>query len=211
MMKAHIVIRDLERLYMLRSYLKEKTNWRVTWGVAQQVPKDSEVVLIDADAFAAIHTRKKNMLTNKINIVYGSADKLPTSFLLGCHDYIKLPWSVEEAYCRIAKFDIEEPRFIIHGTVAHLYSNYLSCEATHIPLTPTESSILKILIRHKGSIVVSHSMRHATTNHPNTDNGNEIRVHIHNIRIKLEALPSVRDGKKIIATIPRKGYLLQDT
>lgn len=174
------------------------------------MPIESEVVLIDAHAFAELKVNGDVAASSKVFIVHGNSHQLATSFLLGCSDYIKLPWSVEEAYCRIAKFNTERLSFTIaDGNVVTLHPNYLAYELEHIPITPTESRILKILIQHKNTIVASHDMHHAITKRADTIKSNEIRVHIYNIRKKLEALPSVQTGKEIITTIPHQGYLFQ--
>lgn len=191
-------------------YFREKTDWCITWGQAHQIPAESDVVLIDARTFVEIKMHDDSMLANKALVVHGNVRQLEASFMLGCNDYIKLPWSIEEAHCRIARFNKEQFSFTTtDGIAVSLHANYLVYGADRISITPTESRILEILIKHKNSVVVSHAMHHAITTRADSIRSNEIRVHIYNIRKKLEALPSVRTGKDIITTIPQKGYLLQ--
>lgn len=194
----------------LKRYLQDETDWRITWGQARCIPKDSEVILLDAHLFFEIKREGDVALADKVFVVHGDRQQLESSFLLGCSDYIKSPLFVEEVHCRIAKFNQENFSFTTNdGVPVTLHTNYLACGKKHTPITPTESRILKILIKHKNSIVAPHSMHCAITNCMGAKTDNEIRVHIYNIRKKLETIPSIQTGKEIISTIPQQGYILQ--
>jgi DNA-binding response OmpR family regulator len=74
-----------------------------------------------------------------------------------------------------------------------------------IELTSTEFSILETLVRHAGKAVSKDELSIAALDRPLSLYDRSIDVHISNIRRKLKPLA---DGRSMIQTLVRKGYML---
>jgi len=75
-----------------------------------------------------------------------------------------------------------------------------------VPLTPTETRLMRCLVRANGEIVsVSALMRLVWGIDPDTASRDMVRAHVRNLREKLRRA-SGRDG--LLETIPRRGYRL---
>ena len=194
---------------MIRHRLIQRNDWHVTWGTGKTVPLDADLVLIDAKRFG--NTKEKNVqnFECKILIVYGSLHQLHTSFLLGCDDYIKLPWTVEEVFFRIAKFSHHLPYFSIGNNKITIHANHILCGVEHVSITLMESRILALLTKHKNTTLTPQVIYQTLTNGASHSSSNEIHVYMCTIRKKLEQLSCVAQGKEVIITVPKKGYFLQ--
>jgi len=73
-------------------------------------------------------------------------------------------------------------------------------------LTPTEWSILEILVRHAGKIMTRNQILREVWGPTITEEYNSLRVYINQLRKKIEAEPSV---PKVLLTEPGVGYRLK--
>ena len=209
MFNIHIIIDDLEHFGIIRSHLNQRNDWHVTWGTGKAIPVDADLILIDAKRFGNTKAENTQIFQHKIMIVYGTLNQLNTSFLLGCDDYIKSPWTVEEIFYRIAKFSHHLPYFFIDNHKIVIYANHVLCGIERVPVTLMESCILTLLARHKNTTLTSQSIYHSTINGTLPSSDNEVHVYMCTIRKKLEQFSCITNGKEVIVTVPKKGYFLQ--
>jgi len=218
LLNVPIVIDDFEQFYSVRNYLQKGTDWQITWSDTDAIPPTAEIILINATKFSELCLRERlnsqNLPYNVKLIVYGNACHLATSFLLGCHEYIKFPWLPEEAYYHIAKFDIPSvpAHFFIDGVKIRVEDNAIVCGSTPISITITESSILRTLIRYKNQVTSLQLLHNAVRKNMRYLSINSIRVCICAIRRKLALIPSLSAmARNSIVTIPEQGYLLRSS
>jgi DNA-binding response OmpR family regulator len=76
-----------------------------------------------------------------------------------------------------------------------------------LELTSTEFNILELLVRNSGNPVSKDELSMAALGRPLCRYDRSVDVHVSNIRRKLKPLP---DGRSMIQTVIRKGYILVD-
>ena len=161
------------------------------------------------------HTYPVIMLTAKD----GEMDKI-TGLTLGADDYITKPFRPLEMVARVkaqlrrykkynpAHGAEEEGEIMEHaGLVLNAKTHECLLDEQPLTLTPTEFSLLRILLEHKGNVVSAEELFHQIwKDEYYTKNNNTITVHIRHLREKLR--DSV-EHPRFIKTIWGVGYKIE--
>jgi two-component system, OmpR family, KDP operon response regulator KdpE len=129
----------------------------------------------------------------------------------GADDYVSKPFSMQELMARLRAAS----RHIMPHAESSVYtSGDLAVDLVRrlvmrgneiIHLTPTEYDLLRELITHVGRMITRSQLETAVWGAPNADRARLLRVHIRNLRLKLEPDPS---NPRYILTQPGVGYTL---
>jgi hypothetical protein len=139
-------------------------------------------------------------------IACGPAALMRTSFLAGCEDYLREPWTPEELGLRA---------LAVLARVARCYrfpwgeisfeGNDLRTPAGLLPLTLHESRILRMLLRARGAPVPRRALTWSTGGNGGTG-GRSVDVHVAAIRHKLRAL--ISQTGPFIVSVRGQGYMV---
>lgn len=180
-----------------------------------------DVMLPDMDGFHICqkiresHTYPIIMLTAKDE----EMDKI-TGLTLGADDYITKPFRPLELIARVKsqlrrykKYNspqprVKEPDVIYHsGLVLNMKTHECTLEEKALALTPTEFSILQILLENKGNVVSAEDLFHKIwKDEYYTKSNNTITVHVRHLREKLN---DTLETPKFIKTIWGVGYKIE--
>jgi two-component system OmpR family response regulator len=129
---------------------------------------------------------------------------------LGADDYLAKPFEMAELHARIeavSRRACTKPAVTLEAVDLHLdlATRRVNTNNMRIDLTPTEFSILEMLMRHAGSVVTRKMMCESLWQSDWEGTTNVIEVHINRLRSKLEK------GRKepLIHTIRGRGYALR--
>ena len=157
------------------------------------------------------HTYPIIMLTAKD----AETDKI-TGLTLGADDYITKPFRPLELVARV-KAQLRRYKMysggqtkndsgvIVHaGLIMDIHSHEVSLNGKTLSLTPTEFSILRILLENKGAVVSSERLFHEIWGDEYySKNNNTITVHIRHLR---EKMGETMDNPRYIKTVWGVGY-----
>lgn len=134
----------------------------------------------------------------------------------GADDYVTKPFSTVEFRARvraqlrrsrIQPLEDHEP-LVIEGLVIDSAKRVVLREGVPIHLTPTEWDLLRAFVRHPGRTLTHHQLFRAVWNRSNGDPQQYLRVHVANLRRKIER-DSLRP--RLIVTEPGVGYRFVDS
>jgi two-component system OmpR family response regulator len=139
-----------------------------------------------------------------------TADKLE-AFAAGADDHLTKPFSMDELLARMEAVrrrasDRPPPQFTVGDMTLNLANKRLVIGAESIDLTPTESSILEMLMRFSGQVVTRKMLCEHVWGFDWDGPTNVIEVHITRLRAKIDA---GREGSRI-RTVRGRGYALTD-
>ncbi len=189
---------------------------KVVWLVEAERP---DLVLLDlmlpgADGFELCRQIRERSAVGIIVVSArrGEHDKVQ-ALNLGADDYMTKPFGVEELMARItatlrrtrpAPVPAAEPTVTVGDVVVDLDAQSVTRAGQMIHLTPTEFSLLRELVLHRGKLL-SHATLLRRVWGPGYETETEyIRVYIRRLRSKLES----PGGPSLITTEPRAGYRL---
>ena len=161
------------------------------------------------------HTYPVIMLTAKIE----ETDKI-TGLTLGADDYITKPFRPLEMVARVkaqlrrykkynpAHAETPEPDILEHcGLLMNSKIHECLLDEKPLPLTPTEFSILRILLENKGQVVSAEEIFHQIwQDEYYSKSNNTITVHIRHLREKMQ---DTTENPKYIKTIWGVGYKIE--
>jgi two-component system KDP operon response regulator KdpE len=189
---------------------------KVLWLVEAERP---DLVLLDlmlpgADGFELCRQIRERASVGIIVVSArrGEHDKVQ-ALNLGADDYMTKPFGVEELMARITAtlrrtrptpVPVAEPTVTIGDVVVDLDAQAVTRAGEMIHLTPTEFSLLRELVLHRGKLL-SHATLLRRVWGPGYETETEyIRVYVRRLRSKLEST----GGPSLITTEPRAGYRL---
>lgn len=180
-----------------------------------------DIMLPDINGFALCqrirekHTYPVIMLTAKD----AETDKI-TGLTLGADDYITKPFRPLEMVARVkaqlrrykkynpAHSEIGTTDVLTHsGLIMNIKTHECSLNEKPLSLTPTEFSILRILLEHKGNVVSAEELFYKIwQDEYYSKSNNTITVHIRHLREKMN---DTVDNPKYIKTIWGVGYKIE--
>lgn len=130
---------------------------------------------------------------------------------LGADDYISKPFNTGELLARIRvairhSFKIDESPVFINGHLTvDLTLRLVKLNNEVIKLTVLEYSLLRLLIRNAGKVLTHSYIIKELWGNPYADNAQTLRVHMAQLRRKIEMNPSIPE---MLTTEPGVGYRL---
>ncbi len=127
----------------------------------------------------------------------------------GADDYVTKPFSPSELIARLnaalrrAGRTAEEPVLSFDGLRIDLGARHVSRDGEEIRLTPTEYELLRVLARNPGRPLTHRALLTEVWGHAYEDDTQTLRVHIANLRRKLEPDPT---APRFIRTDSGVGY-----
>jgi two-component system OmpR family response regulator/two-component system copper resistance phosphate regulon response regulator CusR len=142
----------------------------------------------------------------------GSVDDRVTGLDAGADDYLVKPFAFPELLARIdaiCRRSGGRPAMVLEaGPVSlHLGTRTVTREAKQIELSPTEFSILELLMRHAGHVVTRKMLSEHIWHNDWDGVTNVIEVHINRLRSKIDR----GFDQSLIQTVRGRGYVLRAT
>lgn len=138
-------------------------------------------------------------------------DKI-TALDSGADDYLTKPFGVGELMARMraairhSTHGSDEPVFQNGPLEIDLARRMVRLAGSEIQLTPTEYELLRVLVNNAGKVVTHHQLLRQVWGGPYEDESHLLRVHMSNLRAKLEVEPA---RPQYILTEPGVGYRLR--
>jgi DNA-binding response OmpR family regulator len=144
----------------------------------------------------------------------GTLDDRLEGFDAGADDYVPKPFDLRELSVRVqAVLRRAQPHAAIEvlkvgGLTLNMRSREVSSDAHTAVLTPTEFSLLEYMMHRPGEILPTHRLLEDVWEYPpGVGDPALVRMHIRNLREKLEENPS---QPAWILTVGRQGYVIRD-
>ena len=153
----------------------------------------------------------------KIPVIFltarGSLNDKLEGFESGGDDYVPKPFDLQELQVRVkAVLRRSQPETVVEelevgGLTLNIRTREASSDAHTAILTPTEFSLLKYMMRRPGEILSTyHLLEEVWEYPPGVGDPALVRMHIRNLREKLEETPSEPNW---ILTVGRQGYVIR--
>jgi two-component system KDP operon response regulator KdpE len=127
----------------------------------------------------------------------------------GADDYVTKPFGIDELFARLraaVRRNVPAPEAAVVETAdfsVDLAAKQVRRGADEVRLTPTEWGIVELLVRNAGRLVTQHQVLQEVWGPAYHDETNYLRVHLANIRRKLEPVPG---QPRYFITEPGMGY-----
>ena len=234
-MKAQILVIDDEEIVaksterILRKDYQVSVAYSGVQGIqiARRIKPDLiilDVLMPGMDGHETCREIKKDPLLKSTPILFlsalGNVDSKVTSLEAGADDYLVKPYDIRELLLRIEVIlrrsrqqeeeEPDQPTILEQGEIT------LNCQTFEAKtkkgtsnLTPVEFELLYYFMTHPGEVFSSARLLQDVWDYP-TDTGSPdlVRMHIKNLRSKIEVNPST---PIYIKTIPRHGYTIHFT
>jgi len=144
----------------------------------------------------------------------GTLDDKLEGFDAGADDYVPKPFDMRELEMRVqAVLRRAQPHAAVDelqvgGLTLNMRSREASSRANTAVLTPTEFSLLEYMMHRPSEVLPTHRLLEEVWEYPpGVGDPALVRMHIRNLREKLEENPS---QPELILTIGRQGYVIQE-
>jgi len=136
----------------------------------------------------------------------GSSDKV-AALDLGADDYVTKPFGLEELLARIRatgrRSGVDQPVLEIGDLVIDLAARHITRHGETVRLTPTEWSMLEVLVRASPRLVTQQDLLHEVWGPAYDRQSHYLRVYVAALRKKLEPDPG---APRYLLTEPGIGY-----
>jgi two-component system KDP operon response regulator KdpE len=130
----------------------------------------------------------------------------------GADDYVTKPFNTAELLARIrvairhSQKTNESPVFTLGALWIDMNARIVKVNNEEVKLTVTEYSLLTLLIKNAGKVLTHSYISREVWGNPYADNAQVLRVHIAQLRKKIEHNPSIPE---LLVTEPGVGYRLK--
>jgi DNA-binding response OmpR family regulator len=221
-----LVIDDEEEMrHMIRVGLVEHEVIQASNGVEgllKATREKPDLIILDVkmpgiDGFEVCRRLRADPEMSNIPVIFTTTQNaLPSrleGFDSGADDYVTKPFDLTELQFRIRAVlrrlapKTEEMSLTVGDVNLNLLSREVTTSKGTIILTPTEFSLLEYLMRHTGTLLPTSQILEDVWDYPRgVGDPALVRMHIRNLREKLEVNPS---QPKFIQTIGRQGYTIK--
>ncbi len=177
-----------------------------------------DVVMPGMDGFATCRELRVDPAIADVPILFLTALGRPEDriegFRAGADDYLTKPFNLEELQLRIAAIlrrvkhimPPPAPLLQIKNLTLDRNSYLVTTHQKQAKLTPVEFDLLYHLMTHPNEVFTSDRLLQEVWDYPSESGSPDlVRMHIRNLRNKIEADPS---NPEFIITIPRRGYTI---
>ena len=174
-----------EQARRLELFCNTGKQFKPFFSVLPLKPADTDIYFISFSALGLLSLELKHYLAEAPVLSFGSPAHLHRALSLGCEDYLKEPWTIEELLARTHKalkhYSIDDRSFR-GGFRFRQRSVYI--KGVRVPLTSRELSLLRILIRSGGQTVPKKTLVRVI-HAPESAASRAVDVQISNLRRKL--------------------------
>ena len=190
-------------------------------GVAQAAGRNPDVILLDLglpdrDGLEVTRELREWSATPIIVLSARGREQDKVAALdLGADDYLTKPFGVDELLARIRVAlrhaarppgAAPEPVFEAGDLRVDLAQREVRRAGAEVHLTPTEYSLLRVLIRHAGKVLTHRQLLKEVWGSHSPEQAHYVRVYLAQLRQKLEADPA---RPRLLLTEPGVGYRLR--
>jgi len=144
-----------------------------------------------------------------LSVIVREADKI-TALDLGADDYITKPYAIGELLARVRALlrrastsSTLPPVVDFNGLNIDFSRRRVELDGTEVKLTPKEYDILVLLVKHADCVVTNRTILESVWGSDYMDDMQTLRVHISNLRRKIEPYPT---SQHFIKNEPSVGY-----
>lgn len=137
-------------------------------------------------------------------MIYGNIKFIEKSFLVGCCDFLKDPWSFNELEIRTSRL-INRDAIVVNQIVITFTNNFIKSKFRELPLTVNEYKILSVLTNNMDKIISRQSLYYRLG--IKNEKSRVIDVYLNSIRSKISKIIPGNEIK-IIQTVRGKGYTI---
>lgn len=190
----------------IEHFLSVRSDWKGWWGSIDESVTDADVALVPAPRltdFLEVHPGVVRILPV---IAYGHDEYLRISFLSGCSDYLKEPWSLEEMLLRanrvVRKEEFQFSWGRIRVSTQNLHGTEASCE-----LSFQEAQLLRLLCQNAGEVVTRDAFYYTLWGKP-SGFSRVLDVYMSRLRKKLRTVVGATDTTELVRAVRGVGYRL---
>jgi two-component system, OmpR family, KDP operon response regulator KdpE len=170
-----------------------------------------DLILPDGDGIGVTRAiREWSQMPILVLSAVGEESQKVRALEAGADDYVTKPFGPGELVARLNAAlrragRAEEPVLTVNGLEIDLAGHRVLRDGQEIHLTPIEFDLLRVLARNPGRLMTHRALLGEVWGHAYEDDTHTLRVHIANLRRKIEPVPG---APALIRTDPGIGYRL---